>query len=337
MHQLISVLSISFLITLLITSCTAPQENLLGQKFCPNYSAFCPEDPSLKLKNTFCPISYPRDLEFLSQCGPTQPGPICQAMTCAKPAALPTSIPFDADKACYAMGLIQSGINESPKGIWSSDAEKNLKATVGTTSVGGVRYFHITDADALWIVFLGSVTAENWKTDGLTKLVQNNTLMQKIHEGFSGVADSFYADLETLVKKYPNQKVRLTGHSLGAATAAVLALMLVQDGHAVDTVITFGQPQITDEAGANSFTDKIKLIRFINNNDRVPFLAGTANKSYSSFGPEIRLETNNKGTFAVLPKPDNARKIKARDFLSGTQDHLPAAYISSLNQLFCKI
>ncbi len=318
---------------------------------CPERSAFCPHNPSLKRKQGFFQTTYLRDLQFLSQCGPVVPGPICPTSVDSKKKSTP-STPFNAEKTCQAMALIQSGIQESPSGTWNTSAKTNLETTlkketitVAVSSYGKVRYFYFVDQDAQWIVFLGSETLTNWLVDLRFHLVDAPKLGMKIHNGFLQTTQSVYEILKTSIDQNPNKKIRLAGHSLGGAVATILALMLTADKYTIETLITFGQPQITDASGAltfiEDFSSTIPLIRFTNHNDKVPFVMGWLNKDYRQFGPEVRLETNTSTTppqagFALLPEPDNTRTLAKND-KSGVTDHPPAAYAASLNRLFCKI
>ena len=315
---------------------------------CPERSAFCPYDPSLKIQQSLFKTTYQRDLEYLSQCGPVAPGPICSTNIDHKEEkTVKNNTPFNAINSCHAMSLIRAGIQESPKGSWNADAPtklgtalKNNSVTVAISSYGELRYFYFADQEALWIVFLGSITLDNWLDDLHFRLVDDPKLGMKIHDGFLQTTQSVYEIIKTSINKNSGKKIRLAGHSLGGAVATTLALMLTADKYTVETLITFGQPQITDASGAltfiENFASTIPLIRFINNNDRVPFILGWLNRDYRQFGPEVWLETATaQATFALLPEPDNTRKLANGD-KSGIADHQSAAYAASLNKLFCK-
>ncbi len=321
--------------------CFAHREKIEPKVNCLDRHALCPLDPTSQSQESFCSIMYTRGLEYLSRCGPTQPGPICQPSACQQKSAIENTTPFDADKTCLAMQLIRSGIDESPEGIWKKSAEQDLKATVGYTSSGDVRYFHYVDKDTQWIVFLGSVTTTNWIANFQTGFIDAPApIGMKVHKGFWGVASSVYSTLESLIKQNPDKKIRITGHSLGGAVAVLLSLMLAED-HTIDTLITFGQPQITTAGGVylfnTKFSKKVPLIRFINNHDQVPFMLALINKSYFHFGAEVWLETNQDHVgFAILLKPDSSRTLAKGDN-SGITDHPPISYIDNLNRLFCQI
>ena len=148
-RSLIFLHSILFL-TLNFSGCLFQKDSKLNQPDCPAGQALCPQDPTQQTQTDFCQVNYQRDLEYLSQCGPVKPGPICQANACQATSSLtPNPTPFDAEKTCYAMSLIQAGIKNSPDGTWGGATQINLGtalnndlATVGITTYGGVRYFY---------------------------------------------------------------------------------------------------------------------------------------------------------------------------------------------------
>ena len=74
------------------------------------------------------------------------------------------------------------------------------------------------------------------------------------HRGFLDAATRIYADVTPFLEF--DFYTRLTGFSLGGAKAAILALQLQRDGFYVDSILTLGQPKVTDQAGASQFSDQ---------------------------------------------------------------------------------
>ena len=68
-----------------------------------------------------------------------------------------------------------------------------------------------------------------------------------VHSGFDSDARAIYADVKPYLQ--PGYKTYVTGHSLGGAAAAILAIYLVEDGFPVERVVTFGQPRFTTVDG----------------------------------------------------------------------------------------
>jgi len=77
----------------------------------------------------------------------------------------------------------------------------------------------------------------------------------------------------------------VTGHSLGGAVAALLAIYLIEDGYKVVRVVTFGQPKFTTAIGVEKLAF-LPIIRVVDENDIVPMLPPTlfANKKYGIYG-----------------------------------------------------
>jgi len=88
-----------------------------------------------------------------------------------------------------------------------------------------------------------------------------------LHEGFLSAARRVYAELKPLLKR--DYKIRTTGHSLGGATALILAMLLDFDQFDIDRVTTFGQPKVTNPAGAE-LLNRIDIIRVVMPLDLVP-------------------------------------------------------------------
>jgi predicted lipase len=87
------------------------------------------------------------------------------------------------------------------------------------------------------------------------------------HEGFLSAARKVYAELKPLLNR--DYKIRTTGHSLGGAVALILAMLLDTDQFDIDQVTTFGQPKVTNPAGAKML-NRINIIRVVMPLDLVP-------------------------------------------------------------------
>jgi hypothetical protein len=103
------------------------------------------------------------------------------------------------------------------------------------------------------------------------------------HRGFLSTAVRMRADVTPLLNS--GFKTRLTGYSLGGATAAILALQLQMDGFQIDSILTFGQPKVTDQAGATRFSDQ-PLLRIKSGLDGITHIYAP---KYFHYGHEIIL------------------------------------------------
>ncbi len=103
------------------------------------------------------------------------------------------------------------------------------------------------------------------------------------HRGFLGAATGVRTDVATFL--IPGFSIRLTGYSLGGATVAILALQLQRDGFQVESILTFGQPRVTDRAGAALFSGQ-PILRIKAGLDGVTHLFAP---QYVHYGDEIIL------------------------------------------------
>jgi triacylglycerol lipase len=102
-----------------------------------------------------------------------------------------------------------------------------------------------------------------------------------VHAGFDAAARAVHNDLKPQLK--PGYRTYMTGHSLGGAVAALLAIYLLEDGVQVERVVTFGEPRFTTAAGAKRL-GFLPLTRVVDENDIVP-LVPPSTFSTSAFGP----------------------------------------------------
>lgn len=111
-----------------------------------------------------------------------------------------------------------------------------------------------------------------------------------VHRGFELMTFALYDEILSRLKA--GYSLRITGQSLGAAEALILAMRLSKEGHAVDQIVTFGQPKVTDAEGAAIY-GHLPILRVVHQNDPVSLLppadiAG-GERPYVHFGREIIL------------------------------------------------
>jgi triacylglycerol lipase len=119
------------------------------------------------------------------------------------------------------------------------------------------------------IAVRGTTNIENAMIDISLKLVLDQKTGIRLHDGFSFAAKQVYAELKPMLKA--DYKINLTGHSLGGAVALILAIYLDADQFNVEQVTTFGQPKVTNIAGANKI-QHINVIRVVTPLDLVPLV-----------------------------------------------------------------
>lgn len=116
------------------------------------------------------------------------------------------------------------------------------------------------------IVLPGTTNMSDIERDLMLVPVLDEELGVHLHEGFRSVAlalrDNLADDLTT------TGRVRITGYSLGGAAAVILGAYLDHDGYDISTIVTFGQPRVTDEAGVEAFAH-LPLKRIVSGDDPI--------------------------------------------------------------------
>ena len=115
----------------------------------------------------------------------------------------------------------------------------------------------------------GTSNVENAMVDIYLQLVNDKKTGLRLHHGFSLAARKVYAELKPLLK--PGYKINTTGHSLGGAVALILAMYLDADQFNIEQVTTFGQPKVTNIAGAGKI-QHLNVIRVVTPFDLVPLV-----------------------------------------------------------------
>lgn len=87
------------------------------------------------------------------------------------------------------------------------------------------------------VVFRGSITLQDWLRD-LTAIAMPSRIGH-VHTGFYAGMEHMWSDLKPILK----QPAIVTGHSLGAARADVLAALMKVDGSPPVERIVFGEPK----------------------------------------------------------------------------------------------
>jgi hypothetical protein len=148
-------------------------------------------------------------------------------------------------------------------------------------------------------------------------------LQISLHRGFSKAARLIYDDAKPRLRA--GYRLLITGHSLGGAEAVILAKLLKAAGMPAERVITFGQPKVSNQAGAEAFKD-LPLVRVVNQNDLVPEMPLAP---YSHIGPVVVLFPGTDYSFVQERPLDPKALIAAWEALKKHQSpaELPHHYI----------
>jgi hypothetical protein len=209
--------------------------------------------------------------------------------------------------------------SERARTAYAAEADIRLKypatVVVGTPGEMDVQYFLEQDdkAHVQYVAVRGTVDKKNWSEDLEIKIRDDETINIPVHEGFDNVAQALYSDIKPhLDKQY---ETYLTGHSLGGAIAALLAIYLIEDGYDVERVVTFGQPKFTTAAGVERLAS-LPITRVIDENDIVPMLPPPLSPhpvhgAYQHVGPEVILL---EGPHFIFLESHNATRLSVDEF-----------------------
>lgn len=124
----------------------------------------------------------------------------------------------------------------------------------------GIKKLPTTDV----IVFRGSFSAEDWFRDFDAKMI-NEFGLGDVHAGFAENLDKVFNNIDLNLRPHPI----VTGHSLGAARAAIFSGMLCNHSDDPSSVALFGCPK-PGTAALASVLKNIPLSSYRNGNDPVP-------------------------------------------------------------------
>ncbi|KLU01831.1 Lipase [Rhodopirellula islandica] len=137
-------------------------------------------------------------------------------------------------------------------------------------------YVAATD-DVMVIAFRGTnlTSLSDWHVNWRYKQVLHHG--HYFHEGFVEKYLAMSGKIRESIIQHKPKHIWITGHSLGGALATICAVDLAHAGQMQPNLCTFGQPRVTDSAGAE-WLNKLLLkryARFVNGSDIVPSLPPT--------------------------------------------------------------
>lgn len=180
------------------------------------------------------------------------------------------------------------------------------------------------------IAVRGTSNVDNAVVDAAFVLVADKISGINIHQGFLLSARDIYQHiLPEINRAYTTDFI---GHSLGGATALILAMMFDAQGYDVGEVITFGQPKVTNVSGSLKF-NHLDIKRIVTPKDMVPLVPPVDPSDLLSLsifwhqGIEILLLKDNQ--YAVLSGTNSM--MRATSFLNEIpgEQHLNSHFMTS--------
>ncbi len=176
----------------------------------------------------------------------------------------------------------------------------------------------------------GTSNIDNIIVDAAFVLVPDKLSGIDIHQGFLLSARDIYQEIHSQIN--PEYTIDTIGHSLGGATALIIAMMLDAQGYPIGEVITFGQPKVTNISGSRKFKH-LDIKRLVTPKDVVPLVPPVDPMDLMKFsifwhqGTEIVLYKNNQ--YSVLSGINSMKR--AVDFLNDipTEKHLSSHFMSN--------
>jgi hypothetical protein len=132
-----------------------------------------------------------------------------------------------------------------------------------------VSYLLSEKNDIQTIAIRGTANLENVMLNLNVSLLPDAKLDIMLHQGFASAARAVYKDVKPYLAT--GKPIQITGHSLGGAIAVILAMYLKVDDYPLTSVVTFGQPKVTNVSGAERFTG-LPLTRVVTLQDIVPLV-----------------------------------------------------------------
>lgn len=188
-----------------------------------------------------------------------------------------------------------------------------------------------------WLAIRGTANKHNALMDAQYKKEKDKLLGIHLHKGFHGLALAAYKEFTPLL--HPAYKIKVTGHSLGGAAAAILGMYYFKEKRQLESVITFGQPKVTNEKGCKKYWN-MPLTRIVDNKDIVPLvppltIISSIGGQYRHVGEEVILHPNKHW---VWLSKHNANRV----LISGTwsnlfhesvEDHYMKNYLAKIDAI----
>lgn len=228
--------------------------------------------------------------------------------------------------SCQAWGLPKCRFIESP-----AASRRDTQLFVAANERQVVVSFRGTEPNKL----------QDWLSDANTLQVKG-PFGGQVHAGFSLALASVWEPMLAAVREFQDrgQSLWFTGHSLGAALAALAVARLRDElDKPVYGIYTFGQPRIGDRVFERAYDQDSgpRSFRFVNNNDavtRVPTrLMGFSHiGTFMYFDHNRDLQTDMHFWYLLLDRIEGRVDDLGKLGTDGLKDHFMDAYLAGLEK-----
>jgi len=244
-------------------------------------------------------------------------------------------LPFSEQSALFAR--LSNLAYQKPE-----DAKKLFKKA-GFTEItyygndGSNAYVIESDVDIV-IVCRGTEVKErnDIKADLNIDRVPSRTGIGLVHRGFRNYTDKIWEPIKSHIKETKEKTLWMTGHSLGAAMATLMARRCVLDiSMKVPTLFTYGSPRVGNRVYIDEFNTQLVHHRWVNDGDIVtkvpfsPFYYHCGIMHHISSAGKVTVEYDRKISWTrilSLLMPHGIFKL----IMGDTQDHSSELYTQKL-------
>ena len=205
--------------------------------------------------------------------------------------ALSSMAAYEDDNGILVRGMLNS-YGWNIESIKDESTKANVKALIVSKK--------LEDGDLIKILSIcGTNDVKDAEVDFRLKQVtagfDNKDVL--VHQGFKDYAEVILNDNlgNNIIKELnenPNERLYITGHSLGGAVAIVTAVNLINNGISTDKikVMTFGAPAVGNRGFADEYENKINLTRVTMSGD--PIKKSLQMLGYVHFGEVVKYKPN---------------------------------------------
>lgn len=205
----------------------------------------------------------------------------------------------------------------------------------------GTQAFVSANSRMVLIAFRGTEPSELKDVKADIKVIKEKSVVGRVHRGFKGALDGVWPSLLDHVKRVRtnNQKIWVTGHSLGAALATLATARLqISNDIPVQGLMTFGQPRTGNKEFATAFDSAMvgKVYRFVNNTDLVTRVPPP--KAYYHVGRRIYFTRDGRATNELSRVQRFLDRLSARRSdlgklgTKGMKDHIMDLYVKRVRK-----